>query len=114
LQALVDALDKCQGSFMLSNYPQDDLRIPEDWERFEFDAIASSRGRVGYDRSQAMDESGQNRQRTEVVWRRFNRLKPRPEIQALYASGAFQCFASPPGTFGDLPLFANISGADHA
>lgn len=113
-QALVSTLNECQGSFILSNYEQTDAQIPEDWERFEFAAIASSKGRVGYDRSKKADESDQNRQRTEVVWRRFNRLKPRPEIQALYASGAFQCFASPPGTFGDLPLFANISGADHA
>lgn len=93
-QALVDALDKCQGSFILSNYEQPEARIPDDWERFEFDAVASGRCRVGYDRSKKADESHQNRKRTEVVWRRFNRVPVRPEIKALYTSGAFDCFAS--------------------
>lgn len=113
-QALVEVLNQCQGSFLLSNYEQPSVNIPDDWERFEFDATAAARGRVGYDRSQKADESNQNRQRTEVVWRRFNRVKPRPEIQALYASGAFNCFASPPGTIDDLPLFAGLNEAKHA
>lgn len=108
LQALVDALDKCQGSFLLSNYEQPNVKIPDDWERFEFDAQASSRGRVGYDRSKKMDESEQNRKRTEVVWRRFNRVPVRPEVQALYASGAFDCFASSKDDDSTLPLFAAL------
>jgi DNA adenine methylase len=90
---LVSTLDNCQGSFLLSNYDQG-MEMPADWERFEFEAQASSRGRVGYDRSRKADESGQNRQRTEVVWRRFNRVPVREEIQKLYNSGAFDCFAS--------------------
>lgn len=113
-QALVKTLNQCQGSFILSNYEQPRVTMPDDWERFEFETTASSRGRKGYDRSQKRDESDQNRQRTEVVWRRFNRVKPRPEIQALYASGAFNCFASPPGTFDDLPLFAGMNEVMHA
>lgn len=93
-QALVSTLDTCQGSFILSNYDQP-LKIPENWERFEFEAIASSKKRVGYDRSKKADESDQNRKRTEVVWRRFNRVPVREEIQKLYDSGAFDCFAKP-------------------
>lgn len=93
-QALVDALDKCQGSFLLSNYEQHEAKIPDDWERFEFHAVTSGLRRVGYDRSKKADESHQNRKRTEIVWRRFNRVQVRPEIQALYDSGAFDCFAS--------------------
>jgi DNA adenine methylase len=58
-QALVDTLKDVQGSFMLSNYDQPQATIPPDWERFEFEATASSRGRVGYDRSKKMDESAQ-------------------------------------------------------
>ena len=105
-QALVNTLNKCQGSFLLSNYEQAGATIPEGWERFEFHAVASSKGRVGYDRSKKADESGQNRQRTEVVWRRFNRVPVRDEIKRLYASGAFDCFASAPTTeTNDLPLF---------
>jgi DNA adenine methylase len=90
---LVSALDNCQGSFLLSNYDQP-IEMPADWERFEFDAKVTSRRRVGYDRSKKADESDQNRQRTEVVWRRFNRVPVREEIQKLYDSGAFDCFAS--------------------
>lgn len=97
LQALVDTLDACQGSFILSNYDQPDVVFPDDWERIEFKATSSALGRGGYDRSRAVDESNQNRQRTEVVWRRMSRVKVRPEIQALYDSGKFDCFT------GDKP-----------
>jgi hypothetical protein len=89
----VSTLDNCQGSFLLSNYDQG-IEMPADWERFEFGANSSSHGRVGHDRSQKADESGKNRKRTEVVWRRFNRVPVREEIQKLYNSGAFDCFAS--------------------
>lgn len=91
-QALIDTLKDVQGSFLLSNYDQPDAIIPHDWERFEFEATASSRARVGYDRSKKEDESSQNRQRTEVLWRRLNRVPVREEIAKLYASGAYDCF----------------------
>ena len=94
-QTLVDALKDVQGSFLLSNYDQPDVSIPVDWERFEFEATASSRKRVGYDRSRKMDESEQNRKRIEVVWRRFNRVPVREELQKLYDTGAYDCFAKP-------------------
>ena len=94
-QALVDTLNNAQGSFLLSNYDQPDASIPADWERFEFEATASSRRRVGYDRAKKMDETEQNRKRTEVVWRRFNRVPVREEIQKLYDTGAYDCFAKP-------------------
>jgi DNA adenine methylase len=93
-QELVSALDACQGSFILSNYDQP-IEMPKEWQRFEFDTIASSRPRVGYDRSKKADELDQNRKRTEVVWRRFNKVPVREEIQKLYDSGAFDCFAKP-------------------
>lgn len=107
-QSLIDALDKCQGSFILSNYDQSEAKIPDDWERFEFHATNHSRGRVGYDRSKKADESHQNRKRTEVVWRRFNRVQVRPEIQALYDSGAFDCFASPQKQSTQLEFFEGV------
>ena len=94
-QALVDTLKDVQGSFILSNYDQPDASIPADWERFEFQTTASSLGRVGYDRSKKMDESEQNRKRIEVVWRRFNRVPVREEVQKLYDTGAYDCFAKP-------------------
>lgn len=91
-QTLVDTLNQCQGSFILSNYDQPDAIIPTDWQRIEFTATASSQRRVGYDRSKKEDESSQNRQRTEVLWRRLNRVPVREEIAKLYASGAYDCF----------------------
>ena len=94
-QALIDTLNNAQGSFLLSNYHQPDVVIPTDWQRFEFEASASSLGRGGYDRSKKMDESEQNRKRTEIVWRRFNRVPVREEVQKLYDSGAYDCFAKP-------------------
>jgi DNA adenine methylase len=94
-QALVDTLKDVQGSFLLSNYDQPDAIIPADWERFEFEATASSCRRGGYDRSKKMDESNQNRKRIEVVWRRFNRVPVREEVQKLYDTGAYDCFAKP-------------------
>lgn len=93
-QELVNTLDTCQGSFILSNYDQP-IEMPKDWERFEFEANVSSLGRGGYDRSKKADESDQNRKRTEVVWRRFPCILPREEIRKLYDSGAYDCFAKP-------------------
>jgi DNA adenine methylase len=102
---LVGTLHACHGSFLLSNYDQPDVKIPSDWERFEFEANASSSGRVGYDRSKKQDESDQNRKRTEVVWRRFNRVPVREEIQKLYDSGAFDCFAKAKDPFISWPPY---------
>jgi DNA adenine methylase len=54
--ALVDKLDNCKGSFLLSNYEQPG--IPEHWERHEFGATMSA----------ARDKTI-NKKRTEIVWR---------------------------------------------
>lgn len=97
LRRLAETLDQCQGSFLLSNYDQPDIKFPRNWERFEFRShcTASGKGKSGPDRSRkATAEELGNRKRVEVVWRRFNRVPVRPEIQKLYDSGAFDCFAS--------------------
>lgn len=91
-RALVDTLDACDGSFILSNYTQNGVTMPDDWERYEFKAHASSKRRVGYDRRQKMDESAQGRERTEVVWRRLAKHQPRTEILSLFGKGGFDCF----------------------
>lgn len=57
LQALVDVLAECQGSVMLSNYPQPGLSIPDDWVRHEFQASTSVSS--GHKKGDA---------RTEVLW----------------------------------------------
>lgn len=93
--ALVSALDACKGSFLLSNYEQPG--VPKSWERFEFSAYcsASRKGKTGRERdtTKKATELG-DRKRTEIVWRRFNRVAARPEIHALYDSGKFDCFAN--------------------
>lgn len=93
--ALIDVLDSCQGSFILSNYDQ--LIIPDHWERFEFDAYcsASSQGQVGNgrDKSAAVDQLDLGlRDRTEILWRVIRGDNVRPEIAELYQQGLFDCF----------------------
>lgn len=86
LQALVDALSQCQGSFILSNYDQPGLTVPKDWERLEFSTLMSGNN-YNYEK---------NRERVEVVWRRFNSVPVAPEIQSMYDSGGYDCFAKSP------------------
>lgn len=90
---LVDALKNIQGSFLLSCYGN--KHCDELFERFEFDAVCTGKGRSGYDRTKKNDEFDQNRRRTEVVYRKFS-IEPREEIKKLYASGAFDCFVKHP------------------
>ena len=97
---LVDALDNCTGSFLLSCYDVPSVTIPDNWEKFEFEAHCSSSGsgQVGKGRDKARKATGDelgSRKRTEIVYRRFNRVPVRSEIQKLYDSGAFDCFAFP-------------------
>lgn len=92
---LVETLKVCQGSFLLSNYEQANVKIPAEWERFDFSVLTALGCKKNKDRSLQLDLSHIDRNRTEVVWRRFNRVPVRPEIQKLYDSGAFDCFASP-------------------
>lgn len=111
---LVDALDDCSGSFLLSAY--DVGLCPEHWERFEFDAAASSSGKgqvgAGRDKSRkATSAEMGDRKRTEVAWRMDRSMTARPEIIDLYRSGKFDCFGGPlPGLDGmaSLPLFSGI------
>lgn len=96
-QELITTLNDCQGSFIVSNYDQPDVNIPADWERFEFNATctASIEGKKQVDRSRRADKAQLgDRQRTEVIWRRFNRTAVRDEIQKLFLSGGFECFVS--------------------
>ena len=105
-RALCETLASCQGSFLLSNYDQA-LVDHGDWEKFEFASACSASGKgrteAGRDKSKAATDIGE-RNRTEIVWRRFNTVEPRPEIQKLYASGKFDCFAANPA-FQKTPLF---------
>lgn len=71
LKALCELLETCEGSFLLSNYPQD--YIPSHWERFEFEARMSA----------AKDKTLETK-RTEVVYRMDRSANMRPELLDLF------------------------------
>jgi DNA adenine methylase len=77
---LCATLDSIKGSFVLSNY--DHYAPPTHWERHEIQTTMSIDQR----------RQGANRKRTEVLWRKLSTAPVRPEIQALYDSGKFDCF----------------------
>ena len=81
LQELVNVLDQCSGSFILSNYDQANINIPENWGCKLIQTQCSARGRANYDRRKIQDESSQNRLRTEKLWFRSNLFEPRADIQ---------------------------------
>jgi DNA adenine methylase len=83
---LLVALDNCQGSFVLSCFPN--AAVPDSWERFEL----KKKTTISNIKSGAM--------KTEVLWRRFNTRPVRPEIQARYDRGDYDCFVPRPE---DLP-----------
>lgn len=66
--ALVDALENCQGAYMLSCYDTEGLRAPRDAERIEFKATCTA-ARKG------------DRERIEVVYRREAKGSPRPGLK---------------------------------
>jgi DNA adenine methylase len=86
-KVLVDVLDACQGSFVLSGYAACLPYIPAAWEMQTIEAYcsASAEGRTnGHDRTRAATaaEMG-DRTRTEYLWRMDRSPSMRPEIQAL-------------------------------
>ncbi len=89
---LIQTLDSCQGSFILSNYEQPDTEIPTDWERHTFSAKCTAKKRIGHDHTSVNTDSTQGSDRTEVIWRRLAQTTPRKEILELYNSGMFDCF----------------------
>ena len=93
LAMLVNTLHKCQGSFLLSSYDHKIINS-KNWERFEFKAHCSSscKGKTaGHDKTKKAVDIGE-RERTEIIWRRLNRVPVREEIQRLYDSGKYDCF----------------------
>ncbi len=90
---LVDKLKDIQGSAILSCYDVG-IDMPPEWKRIEFRSFcaASSKGKVGSDRTRKStnNELGK-RERTEVIWVKQS-IQPRPEIQKLYDSGRYDCF----------------------
>jgi DNA adenine methylase len=87
-KALVDVLDACQGSFVLSGYAACLPDIPTAWEvqTIEVYCSASAQGMTnGHNRTRAATaaELG-DRRRTEYLWRMDRSAAMRPELQALF------------------------------
>jgi DNA adenine methylase len=95
---LIDALSNIQGSFLLSTYKVDGVKIPKNIKGFRVKSYcsASQKGKVNIDRTKkATKEELGDTQRTELLYRKFS-VEPREEIKKLYASGKFDCFLSHP------------------
>lgn len=69
--ALVDALENCQGSYMLSCYDAEGLRAPRDAEKIEIKAVSTA----------ALAKNRKSNSRVEVVYRRLARTAPRPGLK---------------------------------
>lgn len=70
-ERLVDTLDNCEGSFILSCYHND--AVPNEWEKVEIETFMS-----------ASTDKSVNRKRTECIWIREAKGKCRPEINSIY------------------------------
>jgi DNA adenine methylase len=84
-QELVDLLESCEGSFMLSCYENMKVKIPDTWQKFQFNSYCSAKG-------MEKGMTRENTSRTETVYRRFHKGVLRKDIQKLFDSGCFDCF----------------------
>jgi len=95
-EKLIDVLDSCVGSFILSSY--DNGYYPKNSERFELDTIChiSGKGKTfrdgGDKNSKPTQESMGNRKRKEILYVRGSRIDVRKEIQILYDKGLYDSF----------------------
>lgn len=87
---LIQALDQCKGSFILSCYQN--IAVPKEWEQFEFDSVMSA----------SPNKTGE-RKRVECVWRRFPAEVPRQEILEIYKKREFDCFVRNPFELDNQP-----------
>lgn len=93
LEALIEVLSNCQGSFILSGY--ENAAFPAEWERFEFKvhAHASGKGKVNCDKTKTLHEKDLgDTKRTEVLLRVIRNENVRDEIKKLFDAGGFDCF----------------------
>jgi site-specific DNA-adenine methylase len=88
-QRLCDLLDSIQGSYVLSNYPQE-FEPQSAHQRIEVDVItsASGQGRVGRNRDKSRAPTAEelgDRQRTEVLWVCDRSANMRSDLQQVVA-----------------------------
>jgi len=72
-ERLIQKLDACEGSFILSCY--DNEAVPKDWERHEVKTHTTSSNTA---------KGGHREERTEVFWVRQAKGVPRKEIEVIY------------------------------
>ena len=84
--ALVDVLDQFQGSFLLSCYDFEGIKVPENWERYEFKTVMSAARKGSKDRSvMPDDDNAGDIDRVEIVYRRIAGAKIRDDLKHLVA-----------------------------
>lgn len=76
---LLDTLSKCEGSFILSCYPND--AVPKEWKKVEFKTIMS-----------ASKDKSVDKERTECIWIRQAKGEPRKDILKIYEKQRQLCF----------------------
>lgn len=94
-QALVDVLKNISGSFILSCYPMDNIEMP--WPTIDFQArMTAANGKTRGEHNTTRTT------RVERIWTHYSDVPVRPEMQALYDSGKFDCFAGGAGRQVDI------------
>ena len=83
MEKLVALLNNADGASVVSAYGNCDHLFGNDWARYQINVTASC---IYPQKTEA------DRQRTEWVWVRLNRARPRDEIVSLYNSGAYDCY----------------------
>ncbi|MFM6221633.1 MAG: hypothetical protein ACKPDM_14985, partial [Dolichospermum sp.] len=63
---LCETLDNIQGSYVLSNYPQE-IEPQSARQKVEIEAVVTAKGKTNHDRSQDAVKQ-ENNKRTEVLW----------------------------------------------
>lgn len=76
---LVNLLNECKGSFLLSNYEQDG--VPDHWEKYEINT-----------KLYVKKTNNKLEKRTEIIWKRNNIIEPCKYINDIYKSGVMNCF----------------------
>lgn len=98
---LLNALNGVKGAYVLSCYEDCQSLLYGAVENFEFatKCSASGKGQVGKSRvtsAKASPDALGNRTRVERVYRRFNTVPWRPELEKLRQAGKYSCFARNP------------------
>lgn len=71
--SLLQKLDKCKGSFILSCYNND--AVPKGWKKVEFETVTSASN---------TKKGGHRNKRTECIWIREAMERPRKEVLKIY------------------------------